>query len=221
MKLLKARIIFGNSLFLACIPLSSKDVKRITGMSLIVVPIHKYPEYLKECCNLINREWKRSETARLHSLQNSSDNLPTSLILLEDKRLIGHLKLSIIPSIRNACFIESVVIDPNLRGKGYGKVLMKEAEDYVKNILNLDTIYLSTKGQEKFYEKLGYNECLPISIYGSFVPKDILKPNKFTKYESDNVPPPPPLPRLKDFVISKTYLKKELVNRFTSSLCLP
>lgn len=192
-------------------PLSSKDVKKITGMSLIVVPIHKYPEYLKECCSLINREWKRSETARLYSLQNSSDNLPTSLILLEDKRLIGHLKLSIIPSIKNACFVESVVINPNLRGKGYGKFLMKEAEHYVKNILNLDTIYLSTKGQEKFYEKLGYNECLPISIYGNFLRKDVLKPKQeFTKYKPDNVPPPPPPPTLKNFVVTKTYLKKEL-----------
>lgn len=185
-------------------------------MALIVVPIHKYPELLKDCCTLLNKEWKRSETARLHSLQNSSDKLPTSLILLQNKKLIGHLKLSVIPSIRNACFVESVIIDPNLRGKGYGKILMKEAEDYIKNFLSLDTIYLSTKGQEKFYEKLGYNKCLPISIYGNYVSKDILKPKpELKEHIFNNVPSAPPLPLLRNLEVTKTYMKKELANNYT------
>lgn len=180
-------------------------------MNLIVVPIHKYPEYLQDCCNLINSEWKRSDAARLHSLQGSSDKLPTSLILLQDKKLIGHLKLSVIPSIRCACFVESVIIDTNLRGKGFGKLLMCKAEEYAKNILNLDTIYLSTRGQEKFYEKLGYIECSPISIYGSFVPTQIFKTNqKVALSTSNNVPSPPPLPKSDKLVITKTYMKKHL-----------
>lgn len=180
-------------------------------MTIIVVPIHKYLEYLQDCCNLINSEWKRSDTARLHSLQSSSDTLPTSLILLQDKKLIGHIKLSGIPSIRSACFVESVVIDSKIRGKGFGKMLMNKAEEYAKNTLNVDTIYLSTKGQELFYKKIGYNECSPISIYGSFIPTQMFKiSQELAKCTSNNVPPPPPLPKSQKTVITKTYMKKQL-----------
>ncbi|XP_071053341.1 N-alpha-acetyltransferase 80 isoform X2 [Onthophagus taurus] len=139
-------------------------------MDFPVVPIHKHPKYKLECCKLINDEWKRSETARMRSLDCSSDKLPTSLILLdENDRVIGHCKLSPIPSIPGSCYIESVVILKDLRGKGYGTYLMKRAEEYCKNVLKLKVIYLSTKGQEPFYTKLGYLICQPVSIYGSFI----------------------------------------------------
>lgn len=186
-------------------------IESIQIMALKVVPIHKYPEYFQDCCNLINTEWKRSDTARLHSLHSSCDHLPTSLILLKDNKLIGHLKLSVIPSIKNACFIESVIIDSLLRGKGYGKFLMEKAEEYVKKFLGLDIIYLSTKGQEEFYKKLGYNQCLPISIYGNSVSK---VSNQVccgeSKYIPGKGPPPPPLPKSEIPIATKTYMKKDI-----------
>ncbi|KAJ8972878.1 hypothetical protein NQ317_015783 [Molorchus minor] len=182
--------------------------------NLSIVPLHNYPNYLMDCCHLINDEWKRSDTARLHSLQNSCDTLPTSLILIKDKKLIGHLKLSVIPSIKEACFVESVVIEKSLRGKGYGTILMRKAEDYCKSCLNIDTIYLSTKGQEQFYSKIGYTECPPISIYGSLATKTV-SPQCKTENTNKTVmdfppPPPPPLPINKDSAIKKTFMKKKL-----------
>ncbi|KAL3289167.1 hypothetical protein HHI36_003603 [Cryptolaemus montrouzieri] len=135
-------------------------------MTLSIALLHERPEYMQECCNLLNDEWKRSDTARMRGLELSCDTLPTNLILLENKTLIGHLKLSSIPSITKGCFVESVVIQKPLRGKGYGTILMNMAEEYCKNCLNLKEVYLSTKGQEEFYRKLGYSECAPVSIYG-------------------------------------------------------
>ncbi|KAI4468421.1 n-acetyltransferase 6 [Holotrichia oblita] len=142
------------------------------GMDLPVVPLHKFPQYTMECCRLINSEWPRSETARLRSLECSGDTLPTCLILLKDNQVIGHCKLSVIPAIPDGCFIESVVIEKVLRGQGYGKYLMEKAEQYCQAFLNLRIIYLSTKGQELFYMKLGYNVCEPVSIYGSYIPRN-------------------------------------------------
>ncbi|XP_023016303.2 N-alpha-acetyltransferase 80 [Leptinotarsa decemlineata] len=184
-------------------------------MALSVLPLHKHQEYLNDCCDLINDEWKRSKTARLHSLQNSCDNLPTSLILLEEKKLVGHLKLSVIPSKKNACFVESVVIERSHRGKGYGTVLMKEAEAYCKLTLGLDTVYLSTRGQEEFYVKLGYIECMPVSIYGNYVfsnaaPLPVSDNNSIIKTcVTGNIPLPPPLPIFKN-VKEKIFMKKAL-----------
>lgn len=172
-------------------------------MELGVVPLHKNPEHLMACCRLINDEWKRSETARLRSLECSSDNLPTCLILLRNKQVIGHCKLTNIPSISDACFIESVVVDRSLRGQGYGTYLMQKAEEYCKKCLQLNTIYLSTKGQENFYKRLGYNVCAPISIYGSSTLSS--KFNQFcSKIEQTNL-----LPQNKN-VQSKTYMNKEI-----------
>ncbi|XP_066143959.1 N-alpha-acetyltransferase 80 [Euwallacea fornicatus] len=191
-------------------------------MEIKVLPLHEHWERLQDCCNLINSEWKRSETARLRSLRASCDKLPTSLILLKAQKLIGHLKISPIPSIRNGCFIETVVIDQVERGNGFGTILMRKAEEYCKENLKLGVIFLSTKGQEGFYNKLGYIECQPISIYGSFslagktnlVSKNNLDTNVISILSNgnNNVPTAPPMPNInnKHLSISKTYMKKEL-----------
>lgn len=169
-------------------------------MELQVAALHKYPEHLTSCCRLLNEEWKRSETARLRSLECSSDKLPTSLILLANKTLIGHCKLSPIPSITDACFVESVVIDRSLRGKGYGSYLMTKAEDYCKHCLGLNAIYLATKGQEGFYKKLGYNVCAPVSIYGGFTPNFSTLYDKINTKTEQNI----------TNKLTKTYMNKEL-----------
>ncbi|KAH1001082.1 hypothetical protein HUJ04_013341 [Dendroctonus ponderosae] len=184
-------------------------------MDFSVLPLHKHPEYLQDCCELINSEWKRSHTARMQSLQGSCDQLPVSLILLKGEALVGHLKLCPIPSIKSGCFVQSVVVNRADRGKGFGSVLMQRAEVYCKDKLNLSVIYLSTQGQEEFYRKLGYSECSPISIYGSFSTPPIENgPNSMGRTKGsrpDVAPTPPPMPiNSTKLASSKTYMKKNI-----------
>lgn len=155
-----------------------------------VVAIHKYPQLMSQCCKLINSEWPRSEVARMRSLEASCDNLPTSLVLTRDynQTVLAHLKISAIHSKMRCCFVESVVVDRKLRGQGLGKLIMKYAEDYCREYLLLDTIYLSTIDQVKFYEKLNYEVCAPISMFG---PRNCTLPNLSN--------------------MRKTYMKKSLV----------
>lgn len=176
---------------------------KMDTQNLHVLPIHKYPEYLKGCCDLINDEWPRSETARMMTLQTSREELPTNFILVNgSKNLIGHCKLTPIPSIPESCFVETVVIHKAMRGKKLGSFLMRYVEDYCRNTLGLKLIHLSTKGQEDFYAKLGYEVCAPVSIYGSGVPSS-LQPTALTNKPTSSVPtqtgmqagpPPPPMP---------------------------
>ncbi|CAH0756632.1 unnamed protein product [Diatraea saccharalis] len=169
---------------------------------LSVLLLHHHPEFLRACCDLINDEWPRSETARMMSLQASCDTLPTSLILTNDKKdILGHCKLTPIPAIPESCFIETVVISKQLRGKKLGSHLMRKAEDYCKNVLNLEKVYLSTKGQENFYAKLGYIICEPVSIYGCKPISFKLEPASHKIENSvpvssitNGMPPPPPPP---------------------------
>ncbi|XP_075153195.1 N-alpha-acetyltransferase 80 isoform X2 [Haematobia irritans] len=139
-----------------------------SGSPFNVVPIHHYPELMKDTCKLINSEWPRSETARMRSLEASCDSLPCCLVLTTEglSRVIAHCKLSPIPSKRKSCFIESVVVDKSCRGQGFGKLIMKFAEDYCRVVLDLEVLYLSTIDQEGFYQRIGYEFCPPISMYG-------------------------------------------------------
>jgi predicted N-acetyltransferase YhbS len=114
------------------------------------------------------------------SLESSKDSLPTCLVLTNSKSsksdnnnnvepdptVLAHVKLTPIPSIPSACFIESVVVWKSLRGQGIGRYMMNEAEKYCKFALKLDEIYLSTTDKEDFYKKLGYEPCPPVSIFG-------------------------------------------------------
>lgn len=196
---------------------------------LKVLPLHKHPEYLRACCEMINEEWPRSETARMMSLQASCNELPTSLILVANtKSLLGHCKLTAIPSIPESCFVETVVISRAMRGKKLGTYLMRRVEEYCKSVLNLKMIHLSTKGQENFYVKLGYKVCAPISIYGVRLPSHSYSSAVSIKLDNPVAinpitqtvpgafpPPPPPMPKIlknTDNTIksNKTYMFKYL-----------
>lgn len=133
-----------------------------------VLPIHKIPELMSQCCRLINAEWPRSDVARMRSLEASCDNMPTSLVLTRDynQTVMAHLKISGIHSKPHTCFIESVVVDKKYRGQGLGKMIMKYAEEYCRDFLLIHTIYLSTIDQVGFYQKLGYEICEPVSMFG-------------------------------------------------------
>ncbi|GLG95303.1 N-acetyltransferase 6 [Gryllus bimaculatus] len=130
-----------------------------------VVLIHNHPSLLDECCDLINMEWPRSKTARMRTLKMSCDTLPTCLALVAESKVLGHSKVSAIGSMPGACFVESVVIHPDYRGKGLGRLIMSETEKYAAS-QGINTAYLSTIDQQDFYKKLGYSECAPVSIYG-------------------------------------------------------
>ncbi|XP_041970017.1 N-alpha-acetyltransferase 80 [Aricia agestis] len=194
--------------------------------NLRVKPLHKFPQYLIGCCDLLNDEWPRSRTARMLSLEASSDKLPTSLILLDEEVLLGHCKLTPIPSLPNSCFLEAVVIKKSMRGKKLGTHLMRQVEEYCRNVLKLDMIHLSTKGQEQFYAKLGYEVCPPISIFGSSIPTISTGTTSIQKGDSklaapcipggNPPPPPPPLPSpvpttASTLKTSKTYMCRHLV----------
>lgn len=104
----------------------------------------------------------------MRSLEASCDNLPTSLVLTRDhnQTVLAHLKISAIHTRMRSCFIESVVVDRKFRGQGLGRIIMMYAEDYCRDFLLIGTIYLSTVDQVGFYQKLNYEICGPVSLFG-------------------------------------------------------
>ena len=117
-----------------------------------------------QCIRLLNEEWPRSETLRLRTLNASKESFPMCLALIVQPQnvVIGHVKLSEIPSKSCSIWIESVVIHPDLRGQGVGKYLMLKTEEFCKN-RGFNTAYLCTIDKQVFYSRCGYKFCKPVT----------------------------------------------------------
>ena len=140
-------------------------------MSLELIPVHtnEITSDLKtdikdQSVLLLNSEWPRSETLRLRTLNASKESFPMCLALLKkpENVVLGHVKLSEIPSLSFAVWIESVVIHPDLRGKGLGKYLMLKSEEFCK-IKGFKVAYLCTIDKQIFYSRCGYKFCKPVN----------------------------------------------------------
>ncbi|XP_029363360.1 N-alpha-acetyltransferase 80 [Echeneis naucrates] len=145
-----------------------------------VVPIHRRPDLLVPCADLLNAEWRRSQAARVHSLQKSCPEFPVCLVLLqghgEGQRLLGHARLSRVVGHGGSLFLESVVVSKAERGKGYGRTLMDETERYAKK-RGFKRLHLTTHDKQHFYAHLGYVLSTPVQNAGamtSFVPMEML-----------------------------------------------
>lgn len=128
------------------------------------IPCEMKNEIKSQCILILNEEWPRSETLRLRTLNASKESFPMCLALLKrpENIVIGHVKLSEIPSICYAVWIESIVIHPDLRGKGIGKYLMFKSEEYCKS-KGFKAAYLCTIDKQIFYSRCGYKFCKPVT----------------------------------------------------------
>jgi len=126
-------------------------------------------EIMEQCINILNYEWPRSEAIRKRGLESSSAELPLNLILWQQfesgPSVIGHSRISKIPSDPEAVFVESVVVHNQLRGKGFGKYLMLKTEEYCRN-LGFKTAHLTTHDKQIFYSCCGYKFSEPVCAFG-------------------------------------------------------
>lgn len=170
----------------------------------------------------------------------SCDQLPTSLVLIncegdQEPKVLGHSRINTLPNDDESVWIESVIIHQNMRGKGYGKILMMKTESYASS-LGFKAAILSTHGEEEFYKKLGYTFCSPVALYGGivnkiFLPKcfvssalnndnhikrsnlDSMKQknleiSKHSKINKGFIPPPPPLPSSQNGQLKKSDIQR-------------
>uniref|UniRef100_A0A667X4F5 N-alpha-acetyltransferase 80, NatH catalytic subunit n=1 Tax=Myripristis murdjan TaxID=586833 RepID=A0A667X4F5_9TELE len=144
------------------------------------VPIHRRPDLLLPCADLVNSEWQRSQAARVHSLQKSCSEFPVNLVLLQGsrgtERLLGHARLSRVVGRGGSLFVESVVVSKAERGKGYGRTLMEETERYARS-RGFKRLCLTTHDKQHFYAHLGYALSTPVQNAGAmttFVPMEML-----------------------------------------------
>lgn len=96
------------------------------------------------------------------------------IVLIEKEQLIGYAQYI---ELATKVKLSKLYIYPNLKGKGYGKILMNTLEQETKQ-LGYDSIELCVnRGNptQTFYEKLGYRIITSIDIpFGPFWMNDFL-----------------------------------------------
>lgn len=191
---------------------------------LTLEPVHCRPELLDACADLINEQWPRSRTSRLHSLGQSSDNFPLCLMLLSPNPMpgaapivVGHARLSRVLDLPQSLLVESVVVARALRGRGFGRHLMEGLEAFAQ-ARGFRRLHLTTHDQLYFYAHLGYqlsepvqglvftSQRLPTTLLSAFPrapsPRPSCKAPSLTAQaaprapKGPSLPPAPPLPEL-------------------------
>ncbi|XP_064154307.1 N-alpha-acetyltransferase 80 isoform X2 [Anguilla rostrata] len=157
-----------------------------------VVPLHRRPDLVEACADLVNSEWQRSRGARIHGLQKSCQDFPVCLVLIQGpgngEQLLGHARLSRVVGRSSSLFVESVVVSKAQRGKGYGRILMEETERYAR-ARGFQRLCLTTHDKQHFYAHLGYVLSQPVQNAGAmttFVPMEVLQ--KFSRLPNTEGP---------------------------------
>jgi len=102
-------------------------------------------------------------------LNNSKSTYQFKFLEIENK-VIAYSCFGLIPCSKISYDLYWIVVHNNFRGKGYGKYLIKETENFIKNIGGYQIIVeTSSKEQYKptrdFYIKSGYKELV---VYKDF-----------------------------------------------------
>ncbi|XP_035402525.1 N-alpha-acetyltransferase 80 [Cygnus atratus] len=177
---------------------------------LSLVPLHRRPELLEACAELLAEEWGKSRALRLHALRRSSDAFPTCLVLLRTPgpaeppaapggpcRLVGHVRLSRVAGQPHGLFVESVVVARALRGAGYGRQLMEAAERYAR-ARGFRRLHLSTHDKQHFYARLGFALAEPVQsvpFLSPAMPAEVLRAFAAPASPAAAAPGGPPAPR--------------------------
>jgi predicted GNAT family N-acyltransferase len=135
--------------------------------------------------------------------------------------VLAHLRLVRVPADSKACFIESMIVRNEFRGKGLGSFFIKQTEKFCEETLHLKRIYLSTYDSGEFYMKIGFSLIPAICVYGNgevntvskkiYLKKDL---NYVEKVEQEEEEPKDVYDPLKDYnYVQQKQIENDLILR--------
>lgn len=110
------------------------------------------------------------ENTMINDIFFESQNIHAPIVCSETGKpinVLGHLRLVSVPSDEKACFIESMIIREDFRGKGLGTYFLRQTEKFCEEVLHMKSIYLSTYDSGEFYMKIGFSMTNAICVYGN------------------------------------------------------
>eukprot|EP00742_Colponemidia_sp_Colp-10_P005660 GILJ01006050.1.p1 GENE.GILJ01006050.1~~GILJ01006050.1.p1 ORF type:complete len:511 (+),score=44.72 GILJ01006050.1:111-1643(+) len=137
--------------------LSDDDSENITACDAVL-----------QALDLLETHWPGSRSTKLACLQQSSDALPSTLVLLHRvescEMVVGHGRLARVDN--NGGLITSLIVAKEFRGKQLGQQLM-EALEKTARVCQLSMLLLSTPDAEGFYRRLGFSTAAPVASLGA------------------------------------------------------
>jgi len=154
-----------------------------------LIPLHKRPDLIDGCCQLLNSFWPISYGYRQHILERSNDNFPLSLVLLDTSKIpekvVGHVRASRVLGDDQSLMLTSVIVDQYYRGANVGKFMMHRSEDFARE-RGFHHFYLTTTDSVGFYQKCGYKLGQPVQRLSS---NNINIQDLYRKFQPQNQPP--------------------------------
>eukprot|EP00045_Choanoeca_perplexa_P012337 m.134204 g.134204 ORF g.134204 m.134204 type:complete len:210 (-) comp15971_c0_seq11:82-711(-) len=182
-------------------------------VGLELIPVHEIQDQalIERIAEALNAQWKRSLSARLHSLKKSTPEFPMTVALVDTNQapaaVVGTAKLSRALEDSNHALVESVLVVPGSRGQGIGRLMMAKCEYFLAGN-GCTRVLLSTHDQEGFYRRIGYRDGYVVSPLSTLTSrlKGVIEPVN-PSIATDNPigistppaslgtgPPPPPPP---------------------------
>jgi amino-acid N-acetyltransferase len=117
------------------------------------------------------------DSCGLPSNDLTRDHLEHFFTLRTDNEALGCIGLEI---YGEHALLRSLAVLQNIRGKGFGKLLVEQIEQYAKE-QDIDDIYLLTTTAEGFFAKLGYS-----TINREEIPSAVKKSEEFSSICPDS-----------------------------------
>lgn len=135
-----------------------------------VIYLGEEPGYIEEVAKLIESQWKKGLAYRINRLTtfNTSPSpfsaFPQNFCLSSEEKVVAQVTIKrVLPPKESYLYMESLVVEEKERGKGYGKklvdFLIAQGPQH-----GFTGIVLKTMHAKGFYEKLGFQPCLPMHI---------------------------------------------------------
>ncbi|MEM3676059.1 MAG: ribosomal protein S18-alanine N-acetyltransferase [Thermoplasmataceae archaeon] len=130
----------------------------------VIVPYS--PQYLDSIAELEKRAFPVGAYSKQMLRRVFNDPKSFSFVLLDGDKVVGYV--SAIPLDESSADIESIAVDPNYQGQGYGRELMKIIEEEMKKRgFSVSVLEVRDKNEKalKFYLSNGYRIVKHIPSY--------------------------------------------------------
>ena len=126
-----------------------------------VISIKQHPDYFESGLAYIQKKWANSNSQMVYHdclthMIKTTQPLPQWWLLVDDKTIVGCVGLitnDFISRMDLLPWLCALYVEPKLRGKNYGSLLMSAVETFTKEHFN--SIHLCTD-HIGYYEKHGY-----------------------------------------------------------------
>lgn len=124
---------------------------------------------IEKIIKLKQQFWDNDNKSQRDWISKNIKNSDVNVFMYNNKgKLIGYTLVM----KRNYNIVDSVIIDEEYRGQGYGGIMIRET---TKNVVKSNGFLLCEKKNQGFYERYGWKEIVDVEVINKSVDKDLVR----------------------------------------------